>query len=80
MVNRLSIIAGGIHDIGEAEAQTLSSIESISAVSEETAASSEEVENAATRQVNAVERLNKATTVMNEKAKDLDAALSIFKI
>lgn len=80
MVNRLSIIAGGIHDIGEAESQTLSAIESISAVSEETAASSEEVENAATRQVNAVEKLNDATTILNEKAKELDAALSIFKI
>ncbi len=80
MADRLSSIVEGIDNISKAESTTLSAIESISAVSEETAAASEEVDSAATRQVEAVQKLNELTGNLSKLTVELDHALNIFKI
>lgn len=77
---KLKDITAGISDIKVAEGITIGAIESISAVSEETAAASEEVDNAANRQVNTVESLKEATMKLTQEAKELNNALNIFKI
>lgn len=80
MVNKLEAISLGMSDIGVAKNHTLEAIESISAVSEETAAASEEVENAASHQVGSVRKLNEAIAKLNTQAMELDTALGSFKI
>ncbi len=73
-------ITSGISSIKIAENTTLNAIESISAVSEETAASSEEVDNAANRQVETVSKLSEATLHLESDAKELNEALNQFRI
>lgn len=80
IVFKLKDITSGIGNIKEAENTTIGAIESISAVSEETAAASEEVDNAANRQVVTVEGLRKATVNLTREAEELNKALDIFKI
>lgn len=80
IADQIVTINAGIENIKVAESTTVGAIESISAVSEETAAASEEVDNAANRQVETVEALRIAMENLNQQAKELDTALSIFKI
>jgi len=79
MVSKLQNIKEEVEGITEAKNTTLTAIESISAVSEETAASSEEVDNAASRQVDSVYQLNEAIVKLTGQSKELDEALSRFK-
>ncbi len=73
-------ITTGITGIKVAENTTLNAIESISAVSEETAAASEEVDSAANRQVDMVEKLREVTLHLEADAKELKEALNQFHI
>ena len=75
---KLQNIQEEVDGITDAKNTTLSAIESISAVSEETAASSEEVDNAASRQVDSVYQLNEAIVKLTAQSKELDEALSQF--
>lgn len=63
LLSNLNEITGGIDTIAEAKSVTIDSIQSISAVSEETAASSEEVTETANRQLGSVEGLNTAAKI-----------------
>lgn len=80
IAKELTEITTGISGIKVAENTTLNAIESISAVSEETAASSEEVDNAANRQVEMVSKLREATMHLETDAKELNEALNQFRI
>ena len=79
MTERLANISNGVERIGEAQSVTVDAISSISAVSEETSAASEEVQNMVDLQLKAVEDLSDASMVLNEEAGKLQAALQAFR-
>ena len=74
------MISQEIINIADSKAETIDSIQSISAVSQQTAASSEEVTNTANRQLEAVEELNRISEVLQSNANDLSQAIDLFKI
>ncbi len=80
LVNRLGIISEEIKDIEKVKALTLNAIVNISAISEETAAASEEVETTAEDQLRAVKALNEEATDLKENVKQLEEAIKSFKI
>lgn len=79
MSERLENISNGVERIGDAQKVTVDAISSISAVSEETSAASEEVQNMVDLQLKAVEDLSEASTVLNDEAGKLQDALSAFR-
>lgn len=79
MTERLENISKGVDRIGEAQNVTVDAISSISAVSEQTSAASEEVQNMVDLQLKAVEDLSDASTVLNDEAKKLQEALQAFR-
>lgn len=79
MTTRLTHITNGVDQIGEAQNVTVDAISSISAVSEETSAASEEVQNMVDLQLRATENLSAASEVLNEEARRLQAALRVFR-
>ena len=79
MTERLANISNGVDRIGEAQSVTVDAISSISAVSEETSAASEEVQNMVDLQLRAVEDLSQASTVLNDEARKLQEALQAFR-
>lgn len=80
LVNNLEQITSGIETISDAKAQTIDAIQSISAVSEQTAAASEEVTETANRQLEQVEGLNKAADDLTVNSNDLSQAIDLFRI
>ncbi len=80
LANNLDHIANGIKKIEEAKTGTMDAIQSISAVSEQTAAASEEVSATAVSQVDSVERLRLAASELEEDAKKLEESIKLFKI
>ena len=79
MTERLENISNGVDRIGEAQNVTVDAISSISAVSEETSAASEEVQNMVDLQLKAVEDLSEASTVLNDEARKLQEVLQAFR-
>ena len=79
MTARLANISNGVESISEAQNITVDAISSISAVSEETSAASEEVQNMVDLQLKAVEDLSDASTVLNDEARKLQEALQAFR-
>ena len=79
MTERLANISNGVESISEAQNVTVDAISSISAVSEETSAASEEVQNMVDLQLKAVEDLSDASTVLNDEARKLQEALQAFR-
>ncbi len=80
LAQNLENITGQIEKIADAKTQTIDAIQSISAVSQETAASSEEVTETANRQLKAVEELNRASEDLEVNAKDLSDAIDLFRV
>ncbi|MGN0480153.1 MAG: methyl-accepting chemotaxis protein [Lachnospiraceae bacterium] len=80
LLENLSNITGGMQDIASTKNETLNAIESISAVSQETAASTEEVTETANKQVDAVENLNVQAEALTSNAKALLEAINQFKV
>lgn len=80
LATTLEGIADGIKGIEGAKTDTLDAIQNISAVSEETASSSEEVSATAIEQIEAVKHLNHIVDNLTDNAKLLDEAISKFKI
>ncbi|MDF2908668.1 MAG: methyl-accepting chemotaxis sensory transducer [Herbinix sp.] len=80
LASNLDSISGGIMKIESAKADTMDAIQSISAVSEETAAASQEVSATAVSQIDSVERLLMAAQELEADAKKLEESISIFKI
>lgn len=80
LVNNLQIIIEGIDGIEVAKNDSLDAIRSISAVAEQTAASSEEVKAVATSQVSVVEELNDEIARLSNDASKLMEAISKFTV
>ena len=80
MVNKQGNISTDIKDIEKAKAVTLNAIVNISAISEETAAASEEVETTAEDQLRAVKALNEEATELKDNVKQLEEAIKCFTI
>ncbi len=73
-------ITESVSGIERAKQDTMSAIESISATSNETESSAEELQKSTERQLQAVEVLNDAVQRLQTDAEDLDASVSIFKL
>lgn len=80
LAENLGSIQHGMRDIDSAKNETLSLIESISAVAEETTAAVEEVTATAERQLEAVEQLNDEAGELSGNAEHLIDTISAFKI
>ena len=80
LADNLDNIANGIKKIEDAKTGTMDAIQSISAVSEQTAAASEEVSATAISQVDSVERMRIAAAELEEDAKKLEESIQLFKI
>ena len=80
LADNLDNISNGIKKIEDAKAGTMDAIQNISAVSEQTAAASEEVSATAVSQVDSVERMRIAAAELEEDAKKLEEAIQLFKI
>jgi methyl-accepting chemotaxis protein len=80
LASNLDHIAGAVKNIDEAKEVTMDAIQSISAVSEQTAAASEEVSATALCQIDSVERLRESAFELANDAKKLEESISIFKI
>lgn len=73
-------ITESVSGIERAKEDTMCAIESISATSNQTESSAEELAKSTERQLQAVEVLNEAVQQLQTDAEDLDASVSIFKL
>ena len=80
LANNLNNILNRLKNIESAKDDTLNAIQNISAVTQETAAASEEVNATVLNQIDSVERLRKSANVLQDDAKILQEAIKIFKI
>lgn len=80
LANNLNDILERLRAIEAAKDNTLNAIQNISAVTQETAASSEEVNATVLNQIDSVERLQEAAQILENDAKKLEEAIKIFKI
>lgn len=76
----LSKIVTEIKNMEKAKDETLEAMESISTVSQETAAVSEEISDSTSKQLDAIEKLNTTTIEMSHEVKRLNESVSIFKV
>ena len=79
LAGRMEKITGSIGEINRSKVDTLNSIESISAVAEETTAASEEVDATAQQQLEVVTMLNEAAKALSQDVAELEGAIEIFK-
>ncbi|SHO48625.1 methyl-accepting chemotaxis protein [Anaerocolumna xylanovorans] len=77
---KLDKIMGSISNMEKAKVDTLNSMESISAIAEETSAASEEVDATTQQQLEAVTKLNEAVKILQNNAADLKISIQSFKI
>ena len=80
LVESLESIKASVNNMETARAATLGAIESISAVSAETAASSTNVSEMATKQMSAIHTLDDAANQLTARAEELTVLLQQFKI
>lgn len=80
LINNLNTIGENMKNMEEARISTLSAVESISAVSEETLASSDTVYEIVNVQANAIESLESAANQLDEDSQELNIAINKFKI
>ena len=80
LLGNLEGITIQIEQIADSKSKTIDAISSISAVSQQTAAASEEVAETANRQVAAMEKLSRAAEDLESNSADLREAINIFKI
>lgn len=80
LADNLNYISEGVKIIESAKKDTLLAVESISAISEESAASTQEVAATALNQIDAVEQLNHSAIELENDANKLQNAVKMFKI
>lgn len=80
LANNLDNISIGVKGIETAKEDTLDAIRNISAVSQQTAAASEEVSATANNQIDSVENLSRSALELASDAKKLEEAILLFKI
>jgi methyl-accepting chemotaxis protein len=79
LASRMEKITDSIGEINRSKVDTLNSIESISAVAEETTAASEEVDATAQQQLEVVMMMNEAAKSLGQDVAELETAIEIFK-
>lgn len=80
LIENLSVIGTNMKNMETAREGTLLAVENISAISEETLATSDSIENTVHEQSKFVNTLEKAADELGENAKDLKEAINIFRI
>lgn len=80
LVRSIDIISNNMKNMDGARVGTLNAIESISAISEETLASSDMVDESVHNQSKSVEALENASKTLGENAKELTEAIKLFRI
>ena len=80
LANNLNNISIGVKGIETAKEDTLDAIRNISAVSQQTAAASEEVSATANNQIDSVENLSRSALELANDAKKLEEAILLFRI
>lgn len=80
LITNLSTIGQNMKNMDSAREGTLSAVESISAISEETLAASNSVDETVNVQSDAVKALDEAAKTLGENAKDLNEAINTFRI
>ncbi len=80
LANNLNHILKRLKNIETAKEDTMSAIQNISAITQETATASEEVNATVISQIASVERLQTAAQVLEDDARILENAIKIFKI
>lgn len=80
LVSNLNLISEGVKGIEGAKEDTLDAIRSISAVSQQTATSSEEVSATANNQISLASHLSSSAAKLAEDAKKLEVTIRRFKI
>ncbi|WP_313130640.1 methyl-accepting chemotaxis protein [Anaerocolumna sp.] len=80
LISNLTTIGQNMKNMDSAREGTLSAVESISAISEETLAASVSVDDTVNVQSDAVKALDEAAKTLNENAKDLNEAINSFRI
>ena len=80
LVINLGEVSRDIKEIEVVKDDTLCAIGNITAVAQQTAVSSEEVQNTADKQLEAVEQVNNAVELLDQYAKELEQAISHFQV
>ncbi len=80
LLDGLTSVSKYVEEMRDSKGEILEAIENISSISEETAASSEEVSATTVNQVEAVDHLTKEAGTLAENAKRLEEAVKRFKI
>lgn len=80
LISSLTVISQNMKNMDGARTGTLSAVESISAISEETLASSDMVEDTINTQNSSVNSLEDASNVLSDNAKELNEAINLFRI
>lgn len=80
LANSLEVIGQNVSNMESARGGTLNAVESISAISQQTLAASEMVEDTVHVQNASVKALEEASLVLAENSKDLNEAINMFRI
>lgn len=80
LIASLSVIGQNVSNMDIARAGTLSAVESISAISEETLAASDMVDESVQNQTFSVSALENASRTLGDNARELNEAINIFRI
>ena len=80
LVNNVDLIVGNVQDIENTKIAALAAIENISAVSQQTAAGAQSVNDITSHQLMAVNRLNVLSGEMDENAKELEVIVEQFRV
>ncbi len=80
LVSNMQMVLNGMKDIETAKETTVAAIESISAISEETASVSAEVEDNANRQMELIQSLSETVTILSKNAANMQEEISHFKL
>ncbi|MDF2586213.1 MAG: methyl-accepting chemotaxis sensory transducer [Anaerocolumna sp.] len=80
LLANLITISQNMNNMDSARVGTLSAVESISAISEETLAASDTVEETVGSQTESVKALEEASKILGENAKELTDAINMFRI
>lgn len=80
LISSLNVISHNMKNVDSTRTSTLSAVESISAISEETLAASETVEDTVNTQNQAVKALEDASRVLGDNSKELNEAINMFRL
>ena len=80
LTTNIGMMSGIVNDLDKFKEQVMSSMESISVVSEQTAASAEEVSASTQEQINSIDELDKTAKSLNALAQNLVSVMEQFKL